>query len=383
MGFVMRGLVMRPAGVGVLVVFHDENPVLWDGAVAAWGSLDPVVVDDALGTELEGVGRVVVLSQQPASELGDIFGGRLVSSVSSADAEFAAERLTVEVTLHVLQALVGDAHLLHAAVLGDETSGAAVALVAPSGTGKTTASRFLGQSLTYLTDETAVVLPDLWVRPYAKPLSVIEDSARYKVQYDPASLGMRVAAPDDESFRLCAVLVLNRVKDKHVEPVLERLPLGEALVQVVGQSSGTQMQDRGLVRIAELLNAVGGALKLTYSEVDETLPLVQAVLTGKHGIPEAPESVEFVPAAEGADVPEGYLARAKGSEGLIAGERVLISTQGRLAEVSIFAWDCWEQLAEPKSLDDLYEVLVELYGEVPRPEFEAMVEQLKGAQIIR
>lgn len=380
MGFVMRGLVMRPAGVGVVVAFDDAGAGLWDGAVAAWASLDPVVVDDAAA--VEGADRVVVLTRRLLSEVSLLFKGWKVSAVSSEDAEFAAERLTVEVTLHVLQALVGEAHLLHAAVLGDEASGAAVALVAASGTGKTTASRFLGRSLTYLTDETAVVLPDLRVRPYAKPLSVIEDSARYKVQYDPASLGMRVAAPEDESFRLCAVLVLNRVKDKHVEPVLERLPLGDALVQVVGQSSGTQMQDRGLVRVAELLNAVGGALRLTYSEVDETLPLVQSVLAGDHGVPQVQEELEFVAAVPEGDAPMGALRRAAGSEGLVAGERVLISTQGRLAEVTIFAWDCWELLAEPKSLDELYEALVELYGEVPRPEFEATVEQLKGAQII-
>lgn len=378
----MRGLVMRPAGVGVVVAFDDAGAELWDGAVAAWASLDPVAVDDAAA--VEGADRVVVLTRRKLSEVSPLFEGwKKVSVVSSEDAEYAAERLTVEVTLHVLQALVGETHLLHAAVLGDEASGAAVALVAASGTGKTTASRFLGRSLTYLTDETAVVLPDLRVRPYAKPLSVIEDSARYKVQYDPASLGMRVAAPDDESFRLCAVLMLNRVKDEHVEPVLERLPLGEALVQVVGQSSGTQMKDRGLVRVAELLNAVGGALRLTYSEVDETLPLVQAVLAGDHGVPQVQEELEFVAAVPEGNAPMGALRRAAGSEGLVAGERVLISTQGRLAEVSIFAWDCWELLAEPKSLDELYEALVELYGEVPRPEFDATVEQLKGAQLIR
>lgn len=381
MGFVMRGLVMWPAGVGVIVVFDDADAELWDRTVAAWASLEPTVVDNA--ATVKDADRVVVLTRRTLSEVSALFEGKKVSAVKCEDLGYAAERLTVEVTLHVLQALVGEAHLLHAAVLGDEESGAAVALVAASGTGKTTASRFLGRSLTYLTDETAVVLPDLRVRPYAKPLSVIEDSARYKVQYDPASLGMRVAAPDDESFRLRAVLVLNRVKDMYVEPVLERLPLGEALVQVVGQSSGTQMQERGLLRVAELLNAVGGALRLTYSEVDETLPLVQAVLAGKDGVPQIQEELKFVAATEPEnEATSGVLRRATGTEGLVTGERVLISTQGRLTEVSIFAWDCWELLAKPKSLEALYEALVELYGEVPRPEFESVLEQLKGARII-
>ena len=68
----------------------------------------------------------------------------------------------------------GSCVMLHAAGLATDDGGT-VALVAGSGTGKTTAGRLLGRSLGYVSDETVAVEHDLTVRPYPKPLSIVTD----------------------------------------------------------------------------------------------------------------------------------------------------------------------------------------------------------------
>ena len=67
--------------------------------------------------------RVTVLSSRPADEItqqwGDIAN---LTVVNSSEPAGAAERLTVDVTLHLLREYAGTAHLLHAAVVGDASS---------------------------------------------------------------------------------------------------------------------------------------------------------------------------------------------------------------------------------------------------------------------
>src|SRR5690242_4779685 len=111
--------------------------------------------------------------------------------------------------------------MLHAAGLASDDGGT-VALVAGSGTGKTTAGRLLGRSLGYVSDETIAVEHDLTVRPYAKPLSIVTDPTvpTGKHEESPDDLGLRPAAP---VLRLAAVAVLER-RDDVGGPVLE--PIG-------------------------------------------------------------------------------------------------------------------------------------------------------------
>lgn len=375
----MRGLHISPAGVDILIAFADPNPELWDAALTAWASLHPRILIDAQSQETT---RVVLLDTNNHPDPTSLFPQAQVSQVNTKDPLYAAERLTVEVTLHLLQALVGQAHLLHAAALGDPTTGRAIALVAPSGTGKTTASRSLGQHLVYLTDETAVIQPDGTIRPYPKPLSIIEEGATYKVQYDPATLGMTVADPTDRTYTLSSIVLLNRKPEAAVTPSLSRLPLTDALTQVIGQSSGTQLQERGLPKMADLLNSVGGAHQLTYTDINDALPLLQGLLQGTDPTPQQRENYTYTPAQNSDFTSSNTLHRALNSDGLTIGDRTLIASQGTLTEVSIFAWDCWEQTGPGTTPDTLYQTLQELYGEIPRDQFDTNLEALKAAGIL-
>lgn len=382
----MRGLLLHPADVPVLVVFEDASDRLWEGSLRAWGSLAPQIIDPVTDADAEDV-RLVVLTQRSAAEVATAYPkGIETTTIDSADEALAAERLTVHVTMHLLKAHAGIKHLLHAAVLGDPESGQAVGLVAASGTGKTTAASVLGASFAYLSDETAVVsTDDLSILPYPKPLSVIEDEQAPKVQYDPAHRGLKVAAPE-QSYTLSHLVILDRDKTGQASVSWERLPLDEALFMIVLQSSGVQQMPQGLAELAGLLNRVGGAIKLTYSEITETLPFFRDLLAGQLDIPQLAPDFEYLRAPEpvtGGTSGEKLYQRAAGTEGLAIGDSFLLTTSGRLSRVSIIGWDIWSFLETPQRADTIYAAMVELYGEIARLDFDTVLRAMVDGQMLK
>lgn len=182
--------------------------------------------------------------------------------------------VSTRVTQRCLERKVGSAWLLHACALADPGTGATVVLVAPSGTGKTTAALTLGRSLAYLTDETAVVGLDGRMVPFAKPLSLLVDGRRPKRQVSPDELGLLPAPPQ---AHLAAVALLRR--EPGVEGVrVEQVPTVEALPLLAEQTSSLHLLDRPLHTVAGLVAARGGVRRLVYSEAVELLPVLTAWL---------------------------------------------------------------------------------------------------------
>jgi hypothetical protein len=165
----------------------------------------------------------------------------------------------------------GSCVMLHAAGLAGDDGGT-VALVAGSGTGKTTAGRLLGRSLGYVSDGTVAVEHDLTVQPYPKPLSIVTDPTvpTGKHEESPDDLGLRPAAP---ALRLAAVAVLER-RDDAAGPVLEPIGLVEAMNLVLPQSSATPRLDRPLDRLARVLAIGHGPYRLTYRNIEDCVGLV-------------------------------------------------------------------------------------------------------------
>lgn len=167
----------------------------------------------------------------------------------------------------------GSALMLHAA--GLSRGPRAVALVGPSGTGKSTASRVLGRHFGYLSDETVVIEEDRRVAPYRKPVSVlVEHGSRWdKVELSPAELGLQT--PDTAYVE--ALLVLER-DPAHRVPSLTTLPLLDALVAVIPETSSLPMLDRPLQRLAEVAVRSGGPFVLRYAEIEDCVELVADLL---------------------------------------------------------------------------------------------------------
>ncbi|MFT3888050.1 MAG: hypothetical protein QM713_07815 [Arachnia sp.] len=182
--------------------------------------------------------------------------------------------LSQAVTLAAIEARRGELWMLHAAGIADD-QGRVVALIGPSGKGKTTAARTLSTHFGYVSDETVGISPDGTVAPYRKPLSVIEGSARVKAQRSPHELGL-LALPE-APLRLAAIVLLDRRLDGPDVPVLEDCDLGDALPELIAQTSYLGELSAPLRTIAALADSTGGVRRVIYREA-ATLPEALAPL---------------------------------------------------------------------------------------------------------
>ncbi len=197
--------------------------------------------------------------------------------------------LSQQVTLAAIEAARGRAWMLHAAGIATP-DGAVVVLVGPSGRGKTTAARALGTVYGYVSDETVAIDDDGRVWPYRKPLSVIEDSGAPKTQIPPSALGLQ-PLPDVE-LHVAAVVLLDRDPGHPETPVIEVTDVGDALGDLVLQTSFLHDQPAALRFISALATATGGIRMVKYREADTLPPLIPELLRQAAApivLPEVPE----------------------------------------------------------------------------------------------
>ena len=256
-------------GVPVLVRAHGARAeelhafvcAAWqDCAGTAVDSLDPVVVDVLLDDDAQIVDAAVREG--------------MLGSVSAA---MVLHDLSPRITAEIIGRNAGELLMLHAAGLAEPDSGRAVALVAASGTGKTTATRTLGRELGYLSDETVAMRPDRVVVPYPKPLSVLESAdSHIKTQLAASTLGL---LPAPRESVLSAVLLLTRDPSAHTVSV-QPIRTVQALAHLAPQISYLARLPRPLHRVAETLDDVGGLQHVTYREAAELRGLVHDLLGG-------------------------------------------------------------------------------------------------------
>lgn len=206
---------------------------------------------------------------------GTVSAARDRGAVADTDEVRVMDWLSSRLTVEAITPRFGQLWMLHACAVADGTSGATVVLVAPSGTGKTTAAIALGRHFGYLTDETAAVCADGTMMPYPKPLSALINGERPKRQHSPDELGLLPTPPNPW---LAAVALLDRsgTGGPSVTPVrtVEALPL------LAEQTSALQRLPRPLHLVAGHLQRTGGLRRITYQEADDLTPVVSALLEG-------------------------------------------------------------------------------------------------------
>ncbi|WP_309080387.1 hypothetical protein [Zhihengliuella sp.] len=322
------------------------------------------------------------------------------------------ERLVYTATGAAIESGRGDAVMLHGAALALPETGAAVALVAASGVGKTTATRVLGRHFGYLTDETVVVRSDAGIVPFPKPLSLLPPSGRRpKRQAGPDELGL-LPAPAAPVLRRIAVLDRQEPSPGDLPddlpiavaadedsttgpargrvladgsppaPTAARLPLSEALEHLAPQTSSLSQLPRGLCRLAELLDACGGALRLTYTEAETLVPLVRDLLSGAgHDAgPPADGHREWSPVPLGPEAPVTRV-EAPGAGGTVRFRRAptddaISVDDARGHSLAVLAGErllvlrglgplLWELAAVPRTAEDLLKGVVAVAGDHP------------------
>ncbi len=272
--------------------------------------------------------------------------------------EVADYALASRVTFAALEQTVGTRVSLHGAALAD-SAGRVMALVASSGTGKTTASRTLGRVLGYLSDETVSIGTDLSVLPYAKPLSVVIDPAdpHRKEQLSPDELGLMVAP---ESSRLHRLVLLERGPVKGAG--LGQLPLSDAVSRLVAQMSYVFSWKAPLLELTRLLLACGGVWRLRYTEITDHVDELVAFLDAPLDDTVEPAHVIHHPGATPAAGPPGTISRAPWHDAVEIDDDVVVLVGPTSFQLAGIGATAWLALVTHRTEADLLAIAEDIHG---------------------
>lgn len=221
---------------------------------------EPVVVEVELSTEGD-----------PRSRVAD-------GVLRGSDERMLLQRLTQQVTRAVIAARTGDLLMLHAGALAHPLTGAAIVFVAPGGTGKSTTCRVQGPGRAYLSDETVGIRRDGTIAPYLKPISTRRiDWSGVKDEVAPSTLGL-IGPP--VPARVAGIVLLRREEERGGPPEITVLDTLEALTDIAPETSGFMNTARPLTWLAEVLEATGGARRVTYGGAEQLEALVDEVVGG-------------------------------------------------------------------------------------------------------
>lgn len=277
-------------------------------------------------------------------------------------------RLVANLTEEGIEHLAGRALMLHAAGVA-AADGRVLALVAESGTGKTTAAHHLCRgSFGYVTDETVAVTPEGKVFPFAKPLSLVTDPQRpqSKEHQGPDALGLKPAP--GTPLTLAGIVLLARSSDHVGPPKLEDVPILDAMMELIGHTSAFTRLDQPLQQAAQIVSRCGPVRRLTYREIADCDDLLEALVM------ETPEPVdEWLPvgiavAPSGDGTVEGSLA-ARVPDDFIQVRDVALALVGQVPVLlGALGLTVWRAALGGTTQDDLHKVVVAQHGSHPASE---------------
>lgn len=296
-------------------------------------------------------------------------------------------------TLTAISAHIGSRILLHAGTV-DIPGVGTVVVVGPSGAGKSTATTALAGRGAYLTDELTIIDPaEHTVTAFPKPVSqraadIGEPaSGAANPMRLPPKVDVPLAAdgltPADSAGPVDHVIVLDRQRDRGdgILPDPEafsaaRMPVPEAVLTLVNQSSSIWALPGGLSAVLALLARVGGALTVAYTEA--------AVFAERIGeiaeVPPEEITWEPVPAGSESSAPTpGQYATAPFSEAALVDGTLLILSEGQavaLSGISALVWDVLDQIG-PSTPAQIEAEVVAAIGE--NPESAALIGQALDA----
>ena len=296
-------------------------------------------------------------------------------ALQAASFEELAENVTSRVTVAAILENAGELMMLHACAVASPVTGAVVALVAKSGTGKTTAASVLAGTYGYVSDETVAIGPDGSVVPYPKPLSVKQGPGEPKHQVGPDELGLQ---PAPAKPFIQSIVLLDRVdaargaelsadlsadqQDRRA-PVLRQLPLAEALLALVPDSSSQGEIDEPLQSLCRLIDRVGGVWQVTYSEAADLPEALEPLFRKRRR--SKPEWEARLAEAVSEDIPEGWIRRAEPKDAVAVGDDLLVMLESEIVRLSGIGPVIWEATAMAVPLDRLAEEVGNRHG---RPE---------------
>ncbi|MDE8668134.1 ATP-binding protein [Pseudarthrobacter sp. H3Y2-7] len=293
-------------------------------------------------------------------------------SLQAASFDELAENLTSRLTVAAILANAGQLTMLHACGVADPDTGAVVALVAPSGTGKTTAATVLAGTYGYVTDETVAIRTDGSVVPYPKPLSLKQEYFVPKHQVGPDELGLQ-PAPAKPFIR--SIVLLDRVEgDDRVAPTLSKVPLADALLALIPDSSSQGEVDQPLQSLCRLIDSVGGVWKATYSEAAD-LPAALAPLFQEQ-LPSKPQWDAPGVTTGNTPIPDGYIRRTAAKDSVSIDGDLLVMLDSEIVRLSGIGPAIWDTTADAMAEDQLAVGVAKAHGH-PEGYQDAVAEAVK------
>jgi len=328
-------------------------------------------------------------SRAVVPEPAESAAGRTTASTGPPESEAARDyTLTTQVTMAALQATAGQRVNLHAGGLADE-SGRVLALVAPSGTGKTTATLTLAKRLGYVSDETVSIAPDGSVAPHPKPLSVVLDPRRLrdKEQLSPDDLGL---LPTPAEGQLARLVLLHR--GTGAPDGLQRLGTAEGMLQVIEQSSSLSRLPRPLHALMTLVEQCGGLWSLTYEEIADHVDDLVALLAGPPAATGPAPEPRLVwhagrtdwPLVAAEDDDGSLVARRPWAEAVEVDDDLVVLVEARALLLADLTATVWLLLDQPRSFEELVHAAQERHGHHDEAEeiVRAAVTALEQQQLV-
>lgn len=330
------------------------------------GAVAPADVEAEAGAESETVRRLRVVTTSETQDDADGNGAEnagqpVAPSEVIEPGPGAAYALSGAITRVEIESLIGTQLLLHAGTVRTPDLGVVV-LVGPSGAGKSTATTVLGRLGEYLTDELTIIDPQtLQIQAFSKPVSRVDAEAEGRLKKDRGLPGEGLSPIASASAPDHLVLLRRRTAadatdlgrgeapevaeapeapEAHEVPdaaSLRRVPLADAILRIVEQSSSLWKLEDGLGVLARLLARTSGALEAVYTDAEELAdllaspppPLAEEWTSLGHVAAQSPQSEDQHAILE----LEGALLTDSGSVLLRAGR--VLQIQG-IAEL---AWD--------------------------------------------
>lgn len=278
-------------------------------------------------------------------------------ALQAASFEELAENLTSRLTVAAILANAGQLTMLHACGVADRVTGAVIALVAKSGTGKTTAVSVLAGAYGYVTDETVAIRPDGSVVPYPKPLSVKQGYLVPKVQVGPDELKLQSA--HTKPF-IQSIVLLDRVEATNpVLPTLTKVPLADALLALIPDSSSQGELDQPLQSLCRLIDSVGGVWRVTYSEAVDLPAALQLLF--QEQLRTNPEWEAPALETESGPISAGFIRRTVPKDAVAIGDDLLVMLDDEVVRLSGIGPAIWEATAKAVAEDQLADEVGEVH----------------------
>ena len=306
--------------------------------------------------------------------------------VQAASFEELAEIVTSRITVAAILSNAGDMTMLHACGLAEPATGAVVALVAKSGTGKTTAASVLAKTYGYITDETVAIGPDGSVIPYPKPLSLKQGPGSPKHQAGPDALGLRPAPA--RPFLQSIVLLDRRPGDGPAAPVLAKLPLADALLTLIPETSSQAEIGQPLQSLCRLIGSVGGVWRVTYSEAADLPAALEPLFRMQirmQGRLEPGWETSSTDADHTGHIPDGCIRRAAYRDAVtLAGGDLLVMLDTEIVRLSGIGPAIWAASAGPVTADHIADEVGKAHGkpEGYRDAVAAAITQLSDKSVL-